>query len=100
LLQSLHRRRSRSGRWRPDLQSAPARRRCTQRPRSHRSNFPPTPQQAAATLQSLLPPGSTVTDVRSNLDKAGGAAVDIDVDGAHAVMADVQLIDIVTSPNW
>jgi hypothetical protein len=54
--------------------------------------FPPTPQQAAATLQSLLPPGSTVSDVRSNLDKAGGAAVDIDVDtgdGAHTVMADV-----------
>jgi hypothetical protein len=54
--------------------------------------FPPTPQQAAATLQWLLPPGSIVSDVRSNPDKAGGAAVDIDVDtgaGAHAVMADV-----------
>jgi hypothetical protein len=54
--------------------------------------FPPPPQQAAATLQSLLPPGSTVSNVRSNLDKAGGAAVDLDVDtgaGAHAVMVDV-----------
>ena len=54
--------------------------------------FPPTPQQAAATLESLLPPGSTVSNVRSNPDKAGGAAVDLDVDtgaGMHAVMAGV-----------
>jgi hypothetical protein len=54
--------------------------------------FPPTPQQAGATLQSLLPPGSIVSDVRSNRGKTGGAAVDIDVDtgsGAHAVMADL-----------
>jgi hypothetical protein len=68
---------------RPALQSAPS---------IAPQRFPPTPQQAAATLQSLLPPGSTVSNARSNLDKAGGAAVDIDVDtgaGAHAVMADV-----------
>ncbi len=54
--------------------------------------FPPTPHQAAATLRSLLPPGSIVSDVPSNPGKTGGAAVDIEVDtgaGAHAVMAEL-----------
>jgi hypothetical protein len=34
--------------------------------------FPPTPYQAAATLRSLLPPGSIVSDVPSNPGKTGG----------------------------